>query len=103
MSQDLNDDPSNRFMREFVTLFDEYSLRENAKHIGRAMRGGAKQGFWNGSKLAFGYRTEEAGRRGKKVKKVLAVDLTEAPVVRQITAFDMLLRDQLKNGGVEFR
>ncbi len=89
MTQEVNDDPSSQFMRKVVVLFDEYSSQENAKHVRRAMRENAKQGFWNGSKPPFGYRTEEAGRRGDKVKKVLAVDPTEASVVRQI--FDLYL------------
>jgi len=37
-------------MRKVVVLFDEYSSQENAKHVRRAMRENAKQGFWNGSK-----------------------------------------------------
>ena len=78
MIQEVGDDPTSQLIRKVVVAFDEYSSHENAK-----------QGFWNGARPPFGYRTEEAGRRGDKVKKVLAIDPTEAPVVRQI--FDLYL------------
>jgi site-specific DNA recombinase len=79
MTQEVGDDPTSQLIRKVVVLFDEYSSQENAKHVRRSMRENAKQGFWNGSRPPFGYQTEEAGRRGDKVKKVLAIDPTEAP------------------------
>jgi site-specific DNA recombinase len=53
----------------------------------RAMRENARQGFWNGARPPFGYRTADAEKRGQKVKKVLTVDEAEAAVVRDI--FDL--------------
>lgn len=48
----------------------------------RAMLENARQGFWNGSTPAYGYRTEVAERRGNKDKKVLVLQDAEARVVR---------------------
>ena len=89
LTQEVGDDPTSQLIRKVVVLFDEYSSQENAKHVRRSMRENARQGFWNGSRPPFGYTTREAGRRGDKVKKVLAIDPVEAPVVRKI--FDLYL------------
>jgi len=89
LTQEVGDDPTSQLIRKVVVLFDEYSSQENAKHTRRSMRENARQGFWNGSRPPFGYRTQEAGRRGDKVKKVLVVDPAETAVVRKI--FDLYL------------
>jgi DNA invertase Pin-like site-specific DNA recombinase len=36
-------------MRQIMALFDEYQSKENAKHVMRALKENARQGFWNGS------------------------------------------------------
>ena len=89
MTQDFQDDTTGTLIRQIVGSFDEYQSRENGKHTLRAMRENARQGFWNGARPPFGYRTASAEKRGQKVKKVLAVDDTEATVVREI--FDLAL------------
>ncbi len=48
------------------------------------MKENARQGFWNGSKPPFGYRTVEVERRGTKVKKRLEIDPVEAEQVQFI-------------------
>lgn len=58
----------------------------------RAMQENARQGFCNGSRPHFGFRTVEApayGNKGER-KKRLAVDADEAAIVRRI--FDMYVR-----------
>ncbi len=85
ITQDVvEDDPAQVMMRKVIALFDEYQSKENAKHVLRAMKENARQGYWNGSKPPFGYRTVEVDRRGARVKKKLAVDLAEAEDVRLI-------------------
>jgi hypothetical protein len=44
----------------------------------------ARDGFWNGSAPSLGYKVVIAERRGDKDKKILAVEETEAPIVRRI-------------------
>jgi len=73
-----------RLVRQVLALFDEYQSKENGKHTLRAMKENARQGFWNGARPPFGYRTIEAGRRGDKVKRRLEIDTSEAETVRMI-------------------
>lgn len=84
ITQELGDDPAQVMMRQVIALFDEYQSRENAKHVLRAMNENARQGFYNGSPVPLGYRTEETEKRGTKVKKKLVVDPAEAETIRLI-------------------
>ncbi|MFT4026589.1 MAG: recombinase family protein, partial [Novosphingobium sp.] len=84
ITQEVSADPSGEMFRKLLTIFDEHSSRENAKHVHRAMLENARQGFWNGSRPPFGYAIEVAERRGSKDKKVLVVQENEARIVRLI-------------------
>lgn len=84
MTQELGDDPAQVMMRQVISLFDEYQSKENAKHVLRSMKENARQGFWNGSKPPFGYRTVEVEKRGARVKKRLEIDPVEAEQVQFI-------------------
>ena len=86
ITQELGDDPAQVMMRQVIALFDEYQSKENAKHVLRAMKENARQGFWNGSRPPLGYKTIEAERRGARVKKKLAIDPVEAEQVQLISA-----------------
>jgi site-specific DNA recombinase len=90
MTQEFSNDPQGELIRKIIALFDEYSSAENAKHVLRAMLQNARNGFWNGSRPPFGYRTVEAERRGDKVKKVLVIDEAEAVIIRLM--FELYLR-----------
>ncbi|MFL1875830.1 recombinase family protein [Hansschlegelia beijingensis] len=82
ITQELGDDPAQVMMRQVIALFDEYQSRENAKHVLRAMKENARQGFYNGSRAPLGYTTEEVEKRGARTKKRLVVDPVEAELVR---------------------
>lgn len=84
ITQELGDDPAQVMMRQVIALFDEYQSRENAKHVLRAMKENARQGFYNGSPVPLGYRTEETEKRGVRVKKKLAIDPAEVETIRLI-------------------
>jgi site-specific DNA recombinase len=84
ITQDVGQDGSGDFIRKMLNVFDEHQSRENAKHTHRAMCENARQGFWNGSHAPFGYKVGVKEKRGNKEKKILAVDESEAPVVRKI-------------------
>lgn len=60
------------------------SSAEDAKHVLRALKQNARQGFWNGSLPPIGYRVVVAERRGAKVKKKLEIDPLHADTVRLI-------------------
>ena len=92
ITQELGDDPAQVMMRQVIALFDEYQSKENAKHVLRAMKENARQGFWNGSCPPLGYTTVEAERRGARVKKKLAIDPVEAEQVQLI--FKLFLEGQ---------
>lgn len=96
MTQELGDEPAQVMMRQVIALFDEYQSRENAKHVLRAMKENARQGFYNGSPVPLGYRAVEVERRGTKAKKHLAIDPVEAEVVRLI--FRLYLAGDGKSG-----
>src|SRR3546814_7301080 len=70
-------------------LFDEYQSQENGKHVKRSMAANARDGFWNGARPPLGYQTIIFERRRDKDKKKLAIDDSEAPLVRKI--FDLYL------------
>lgn len=84
VTQELGDDPAQVLMRQVIGLFDEYQSRENGKHVLRAMKENAKQGFYNGSPVPLGYRTSAVEQRGARIKKKLIVDPVEAETVKLI-------------------
>jgi site-specific DNA recombinase len=84
ITQEMGDDPMHVMMRQIMALFDEYQSKENAKHVLRALKENARQGFWNGSLPPIGYRVVAAGQRGAKVKKKLEIDPLHADTVRLI-------------------
>jgi site-specific DNA recombinase len=84
ITQELGDDPSQVMMRQVIALFDEYQSRENAKHVLRAMKENARQGFYNGSRVPLGYTVEDIEKRGHRTKKRLTIDPVEAETVRLI-------------------
>ena len=84
ITQEMGNDPMHVMMRQIMALFDEYQSKENAKHVMRALKENARQGFWNGSLPPIGYRTVAAEQRGTKVKKKLDIDPLHADTVRLI-------------------
>ncbi|MGJ0427327.1 recombinase family protein [Methylocystis sp.] len=84
ITQELGDDPAQVMMRQVIALFDEYQSRENGKHVLRAMKENARQGFYNGSRLPLGYALSEVDKRGHRTKKKLVIDPVEAETVRLI-------------------
>ena len=84
ITQDVGEGATGDLVRSILSKFDEYQSAETAKHVRRSMVANARDGFWNGSRPPLGYKVVIAERRGDKDKKVLAVDETEAPLVRQI-------------------
>lgn len=98
ITQEFSDDadPAQSMMRKVVALFDEYQSKENAKHVLRAMKENARQGFWNGAKPPFGYKTAVVEQRGARLKKRLEIDSVEAEFVRLV--FQLYLEGDQRSG-----
>jgi len=85
ITQQTSDDPAGEMARKIFSLFDEYQSKENGKHTLRAMKENARQGFFNGARPPFGYRTIEAEEKGVRGhKKRLEIDPAEAATVCRI-------------------
>jgi DNA invertase Pin-like site-specific DNA recombinase len=90
ITQQTSDDAGGEMARKIFSMFDEYQSKETGKHTLRALKENARQGYFNGSKPPFGYKTEELDLPAAKGKKKrLVIDEAEAPTVRRI--FDMYL------------
>jgi len=98
ITQEMGDDPMHVMMRQIMALFDEYQSKENAKHVLRALKENARQGFWNGSLPPIGYRVVAAEQRGAKVKKKLEIDPLHADTVRLI--YRLALEGDGTNGSI---
>lgn len=96
ITQDVGEGATGDLVRSILSKFDEYQSAETAKHVRRSMIANARDGFWNGSTPPLGYKVVIAERRGDKDKKVLAVDETEAPIVRKI--FSLYLEGDSASG-----
>ncbi len=86
ITQPTSDDAGGEMMRRIINLFDEHQSKENSKHVSRAMKENARQGFFNGSKPPLSYQavaTDRAASRGRSKKK-LEVNEAEAGIVRLI-------------------
>ena len=86
ITQPTSDDAGGEMMRRIINLFDEHQSKENSKHVSRAMKENARQGYFNGSRPPFGYQavaTDRAASRGRSKKK-LEINEAEAGLVRQV-------------------
>ncbi len=84
VTQDLGEGETAGLLRTVVGAFDEHNSKETAKHVSRSMLENAEQGFWNGSRAPYGYRTYTAELRGIRNKKKIEIDEAEAEIVRQV-------------------
>ena len=86
ITQQTLNDTSGDMQRHMIMLFDEYQSKEISKHTLRGMQENARQGYFNGSRASYGYKTVDAGQTGLRgrMKKKLAIEPLEAEIVRQI-------------------
>lgn len=85
ISQQTPEDAAGELMRSQFALFDEYTSKQNAANTLRCMISNAKRGYFNGSRVPFGYQlhyTDEPARTG--VKKILKINPDEAKIVTLI-------------------
>jgi site-specific DNA recombinase len=86
VTQITSDDFTGEMITRLIAMFDEYSSRENAKHVLRTMLKNAEDGFFNGSRVPFGYKTVELPIKATKgrFRKKLEIDADEAIVVKRV-------------------
>src|SRR5271155_1553425 len=96
MTQDFGEGAAADFAETIIAAADQYNSAETAKHVTRTMLENARQGFWNGSKPPFGYRTVAAEQRGQRTKKRLEIEPKEAETVRLI--FKLFLEGDGRSG-----
>ena len=84
ITQDIGNGDQADVLRTILGAMDEYQSKETSKHVKRSMCENARQGFWNGSQPPLGYRTYIAEKRGKKDKKKLEINPTEAEIVKRV-------------------
>jgi DNA invertase Pin-like site-specific DNA recombinase len=84
ITQEVSEDPSGQMFRQICAMFDEYQSRENAKHVLRAMKENARQGYWNGGPPVYGYRAVTVECRADAIKKRLDIEPGEAAMVRDV-------------------
>jgi DNA invertase Pin-like site-specific DNA recombinase len=89
--------------RHIFMLFDEYQSKEIAKHVLRGMQENARQGYFNGSKPPYGYKTVDAGQTGMRgrFKKKLEINESEAKIVREIFELYVHCKDSPRIGAKE--
>lgn len=80
-----NETDSGWMMESILEIFDEHYSRQVSADTLRSMMKNARDGFWNGGRVPFGYQAERDGKRAR-----LVPDETEAGTVREI--FDLYLR-----------
>lgn len=83
--QPVSDDPMGEFAEGMFELTDQLESRMNAFHTLRAMKENARQGYFNGSRVPYGYALEELDLKGRHGnKKRLVICPPEAEIVRKI-------------------
>ena len=109
ITQETSEDAQGELMRHLLATFDWYQSQETAKHVRRAMMENARQGFWNGSRPPFGYRTVAVETRGDAIKKKLDIDPVEAETVHEVFSLCLdgkgirAIADHLNRKGLTYR
>jgi DNA invertase Pin-like site-specific DNA recombinase len=71
-------------MRRQIALYDQYESDVKAETTLDAMLYNARAGYWNGSTAPYGFEAKVVEVIGNRVKRRLAIDEKEAPIVRKI-------------------
>ncbi len=80
VSVDIDNRTDSGWMTESIMeIFDEHYSRQVSTDTLRSMMKNARDGYFNGGRVPFGYRTIEAGGRKK-----LEIEPTEASIVRDV-------------------
>lgn len=109
ITENFGNGQHSRLGRNIVAVVAEQQSHDTAMMTRKSRRENARQGFYNGGPIAFGYRSYTARVDGEKQRKKLEVIPEEAAVVKQI--FDWAevgrgvrwIAKNLNQSGVKFR
>lgn len=105
----VNEDTSSgRFQTNIMASVDQYQSETISDHVKSSMREMARQGFYTGGIVTYGFDVKEVPN-GKKKRKVFVPHAIEADIVKRV--FDMyvqgmsfgMIRDTLNNEGIRTR
>lgn len=83
MNEPIEDTPSGRLLEGMIEVIDEFYSANLGQDVIRGMRENASRGFFNGSRVPFGFVGAKV-RDGQTLRTKLAPDPEKAPVMRRI-------------------
>ena len=84
VTENFGEGRTKRVGQTLVALMDEQRAIDDAIQTRKSRRANARNGFWNGGPVPFGYETYAAKSDGKKQRMKLRIVPAEADIVRQI-------------------
>nr|WP_309729941.1 recombinase family protein [Sphingomonas sp. SORGH_AS_0438] len=84
ITEDFGQGRGQRIGRTITAMMNEEQARDAAILTRKSRRENARQGFYNGGPVPFGYETYVARQDGEKERRKLAIVEAEAAIVRQI-------------------
>ena len=83
IQENVSDDPNGRFAEGVFELIDQLESETNGIRTRAGMSENARQGFFNGSRPPFGFRTEKIPTHARPKNK-LVIDPAEADILREV-------------------
>ncbi len=83
-TEEVGDGTSGELSRRILGIIAEFDNRNRQARVIQTMQENARQGFWNGGRPPYGYRTMIAEQRGDTAKKRLEINPPEAEIAREI-------------------
>ena len=83
-TEEVGDGTGGELSRRLLGIIAEFDNRNRQARVIQTMQENARQGFWNGGRPPYGYRTVIAEQRGETAKKRLDINPPEAEIVREI-------------------
>ena len=87
VTENFSQDANGTMMRNLFAVMNEKVVLDASTFTKKDRRQNAKNGFWNGGPIPFGYRSFTAKTDGNKERKKLAIIQDEAEIVQMI--FDL--------------
>jgi DNA invertase Pin-like site-specific DNA recombinase len=83
INEPVEDTPSGRLLEGIIEVIDEFYSANLGQDVTRGMRENASRGFFNGSRVPFGFVGAKV-KDGQMLRTTLTPDLEKAPIIRRI-------------------